>query len=37
MTSDRETILAYGFDGYFPKPIGHQEFMRTIREVLYGK
>ena len=37
MTSDREAILAYGFDGYIPKPIDHQEFMRTIREVLYGK
>lgn len=37
MTTDREAILAYGFDGYIPKPINHQEFMRTIREVLYGK
>jgi signal transduction histidine kinase/CheY-like chemotaxis protein len=36
MTTDREAILAYGFDGYIPKPIDHQEFMRTIREVLYG-
>ena len=37
MTSDREAILAYGFDGYIPKPIDHQEFMHTIREVLYGE
>ncbi len=37
MTSDREAILAHGFDGYIPKPIDHQEFMRTIQEVLYGK
>jgi signal transduction histidine kinase/CheY-like chemotaxis protein/HAMP domain-containing protein len=37
MTSDREAILAYGFDGYIPKPIEHQEFMRTIRGVLYGE
>jgi signal transduction histidine kinase/CheY-like chemotaxis protein/HAMP domain-containing protein len=37
MTSDREAILAYGFDGYIPKPIDHQEFIRTIRQVLYGK
>jgi signal transduction histidine kinase/DNA-binding response OmpR family regulator len=36
MTSDREAILAHGFDGYIPKPIDHQEFLRTIREVLYG-
>ena len=37
MTSDRETILAYGFDGYIPKPIDHLEFMHTIKQVLYGK
>jgi signal transduction histidine kinase/CheY-like chemotaxis protein len=37
MTSDREAILAYGFDGYIPKPIDHQVFMRTVREVLYGE
>ncbi|MHB9004535.1 MAG: response regulator, partial [Coriobacteriia bacterium] len=37
MTSDRETILAYGFDGYIAKPIDHLEFMHTIQRVLYGK
>jgi CheY-like chemotaxis protein len=37
MTSDRESILAYGFDGYIPKPIDHAEFMHTIQQVLYGK
>ena len=37
MTSDRESILAYGFDGYIPKPIDHDEFMHTIQQVLYGK
>ncbi len=37
MTSDRESILAYGFDGYIPKPIDHKEFMHTIRQVLYGE
>jgi len=37
MTSDREAILSHGFDGYIPKPIDHREFVRTIREVLYGK
>jgi two-component system cell cycle response regulator DivK len=37
MTSDREAILAYGFDGYIPKPIDHLEFMHTIQRVLYGK
>jgi CheY-like chemotaxis protein len=37
MTSDREAILAHGVDGYIPKPIDHQAFMRTIREVLHGE
>ena len=37
MTNDREAILAYGFDGYIPKPIDHDEFMHTIQQVLYGK
>ena len=37
MTSDRESILAYGFDGYIPKPIDQAEFMHTIQQVLYGK
>ncbi len=37
MTSDRETILAYGFDSYIVKPIDEKEFFSTINEVLYGK
>jgi signal transduction histidine kinase/CheY-like chemotaxis protein/HAMP domain-containing protein len=37
MTNDRETILAYGFDGYIAKPIDQIEFTHTIRQVLYGK
>lgn len=37
MTSDRETILAYGFDSYIVKPIDENEFFGTINEVLYGK
>jgi signal transduction histidine kinase/CheY-like chemotaxis protein len=37
MTNDREAILAYGFDGYIPKPIDLDEFMHTIQQVLYGK
>ncbi len=37
MTSDRETILAYGFDSYIVKPIDENEFFSTINEVLYGK
>ncbi|MDA3837821.1 MAG: response regulator [Candidatus Delongbacteria bacterium] len=37
MTSDRETILAHGFDGYIPKPIAEKDFFKTINEVLYGK
>lgn len=37
MTSDREAILAYGFDGYISKPIDHLEFIHIIERVLYGK
>ncbi|NTW31849.1 MAG: response regulator [Bacteroidetes bacterium] len=37
MTSDRETILAYGFDAYITKPIENVIFLKTINEVLYGK
>ena len=37
MTSDRETILAHGFDAYLVKPIDEKVFFNTINEVLYGK
>ena len=37
MTSDRETILAHGFDGYLVKPIEEKVFFKTINEVLFGK
>ncbi len=37
MKGNREEIMAHGFDGYISKPIDHQVFMSTIREVLYGK
>jgi len=37
MTSDRETILAYGFDAYLAKPIDEKVFFNTINKVLYGK
>jgi len=37
MTSDRETILAHGFDAYIAKPIDEQTFSKTINETLYGK
>jgi signal transduction histidine kinase/DNA-binding response OmpR family regulator/HAMP domain-containing protein len=37
MTSDRETILAHGFDGYLAKPIDENEIFDTINEVLFGK
>ena len=37
MTSDRETILAHGFDAYIAKPIDAPVFFKTINEVLYGK
>lgn len=37
MTSDRETILAHGFDAYIAKPIDDKIFFKTIREILYGE
>ena len=36
MVSDRETILAYGFDAYLVKPIEDKLFFKTINTVLYG-
>ncbi len=36
MTSDREIILAYGFDAYIAKPIDDKIFFTTINSVLYG-
>jgi len=37
MTSDRETILAFGLDAYIAKPIDDKLFFKTINGVLYGK
>jgi len=37
MTSDREVILAHGFDAYISKPIDEIEFFNTINKTLYGK
>jgi signal transduction histidine kinase/DNA-binding response OmpR family regulator/CHASE3 domain sensor protein len=37
MISDRETILAHGFDAYIAKPIDEKQFFKTINEILYGK
>ncbi len=37
MTSDREAILAHGFDAYIAKPIDDNLFFKTINEVLYGE
>ena len=37
MVSDRETILAHGFNGYIPKPIDEELFFQTINQTLYGK
>ncbi len=37
MTTDRETILSHGFDGYLPKPIEVTLFFNKINETLYGK
>ncbi len=34
MSSDKERILAHDFDGYVSKPIDHEEFLKTIRDVL---
>ena len=36
MLSDRETILAHGFDAYIPKPIDEKQFFEIINTVLYG-
>jgi len=37
MTTDRETILAYGFNAYIAKPIDEIVFFTIINETLYGK
>ncbi|MFT3752654.1 MAG: response regulator [Paludibacter sp.] len=37
LTSDRETILAHGFDAYLVKPIDEKLFFKTINSVLYGQ
>ncbi len=37
MTSDREVILAHGFNAYIPKPIDEKEFFTTLNRTLYGK
>jgi CheY-like chemotaxis protein len=37
MTSDRETVLAHGFEAYIPKPIDEKVFFSTINKVLFGK
>lgn len=36
MTTERETILAYGFDGYIAKPIDQVIFSETIKKIIYG-
>jgi len=37
MISDREAILAHGFDSYIAKPIEEAFFFKIINETLYGK
>ena len=37
MVSDRESILAHGFDAYIAKPIDETVFFKVINETLYGK
>ena len=36
MHSDREAILAHGFNAYITKPIDDKLFYKTLNEVLYG-
>ena len=36
MIAERESILAYGFDGYIAKPIDEEVFTSTIKHILYG-
>lgn len=36
MASDRETILAHGFDAFIAKPIDETIFFNIIKETLYG-
>jgi len=36
MTTERESILAFGFDGYIAKPIDVAVFSATIKNILYG-
>ncbi|MDD4991426.1 MAG: response regulator [Paludibacter sp.] len=37
LLTDREVILAHGFDDYLAKPIDEKLFFETINSVLYGK
>ena len=37
MTSEREILLAYGFDAFVPKPIIESQFVKVMEEVLYGR
>lgn len=37
MTTDREVILAHGFDAYIAKPIDDKLFFEVINKVLFGK
>lgn len=37
MVSDREIILAHGFDAYIAKPIDVEPFYKTINAILHGK
>lgn len=37
LTSDREAILAYGFDAFVPKPMDEKSLLKTIKSAIYGK
>ena len=35
LITDREQILAEGFDAFIPKPIDEEQFFKTIRQTLF--
>lgn len=37
MVTDRETILAHGFEAFIAKPIIHDSFLKILKEVLDGR
>lgn len=37
LRTERELILAHGFDAYISKPIDETNFLQTLKQLLYGK